>query len=63
MSIGERIKSIRKLNGMTQAELGKRCGMPDSQIGSYERGEYKPTLPTLERIAKGLGVSVKEIEE
>lgn len=60
-SIGENIRSFRRAKGLTQYDLGKLCGMADSQIGTYERGEIIPRLETLKRIADGLGVKVEDL--
>lgn len=57
-SVGDNIRSFRRSKGLTQTELGKRCGMADSQIGAYERNESKPGMRNLERIANALEVSV-----
>lgn len=62
MTTGEKIKRIRLSKGLTQSELGKRCGMADSQIGVYERGESKPRAATIARIAEALDVDPKVLE-
>ena len=36
---GEIIKLLRKENGLTQEELGKKLGVQKSAIAKYERGE------------------------
>lgn len=60
--IGERIKKARKEQGLTQAQLGARCGgMADSAIRRYESGRGNPTLETLQRIADALDVPVGEL--
>ena len=38
-SIGERIRTIRKLKGLTQEQLAEKTGLQDSYIGGVERGE------------------------
>lgn len=55
-TLGEKIRFLREQKGWTQTELGFKAGMPDSQVGTYERGETKPRAGSLERIAKALGV-------
>lgn len=40
--------------GLTQKELGKLCGMKQSNISRLESGEYNPTLSVLKRIAEAL---------
>ena len=47
--------------GLTQAQLGARCGMADSAIRRYESGRGNPTINTLERIATALDIPVGEL--
>lgn len=61
MTIGERIKTIRRQKGMTQKEVGDLCGMADSNIRAYELGKGTPKIETLQRIASALGVSVGQL--
>lgn len=58
MTLGEKIKLLRKQKGLTQNELGKLCGMADSAIRRYESGRGNPKLETLKKIATNLDVSV-----
>ena len=62
MSIGENIRAWRYAKSLTQYELGKLCGMADSQIGVYERGESIHTDKTLMRIATALGVTIETLK-
>ena len=54
--IGGAIKRIRKKNGMTQAQLAKKSGLPQSHISRLETGQHSPSHKTLGKIAKSLGV-------
>ena len=60
MSIGERIRYIRNLRGMTQKELGKAIGFDDKtadiRIAQYESGTRTPKANYVEAIAKALNV-------
>lgn len=58
ISIGEKIKTYRKLNNMTQEDLSKESGLYVSNIKKYETGERKPKPDQLQKIADALGVSV-----
>lgn len=60
-TIGERIRLGRIRKGLTQAELGKKCGMADSQIGAYERNECVPRERNIRRIAEVLEVPYETI--
>lgn len=61
MTIGEKIRRIRKERSLTQKQLGDLCGMADSAIRRYEIGKGNPKFETLERIAKALRVPVSDI--
>lgn len=56
MSIGENIREARGRKGLTQKQLGERCGMADSAIRRYESDRGNPTIETVKRIAKALEV-------
>ena len=58
ISIGEKIKTYRKLNNMTQEDLSKESDLYVSTIKKYETGERKPKPDQLQKIADALGVSV-----
>lgn len=50
--------SARKALGWSQAELGKRVGIPQSQISRIECHPDATTIRSLKRLAAALGVSV-----
>ncbi len=62
MALGDRIRFIRKLRGMTQQELGEAVGFSkstaDVRIGQYETNVKKPRQEALQAIAKALDVSI-----
>lgn len=43
---------------MTQNQLAKRVGLPQSYIAKIESGATKPTIETLEKILRGLRCSL-----
>ena len=55
--IGIEIKNARLTVGITQAELARRLGVTPQAISQYERGEKKPKIETIKKIADALGVS------
>ena len=61
MTVGERIKAIRKEKGLTQKQVATGCGMADSAIRKYESGLITPKFETLQRIADALNVQVLEL--
>ena len=55
--IGIGIKNARLIVGITQAELARRLGVTPQAISQYERGEKKPKIETIKKIADALSVS------
>ena len=60
MAIGERIRFIRNLRGMTQKYLGTAVGFPektaDVRLAQYEAGTRTPKADLIERLAEVLDV-------
>jgi len=54
--IGDRIRNLRKEQGLSQEELGARAELHLTYIGAVERGEKNCSITTLVRIARGLNV-------
>ena len=59
--LGERIRRLRDQKGWSQEEFAATCSVNRSYMGRIERGELNLTLDTLEKIAKGLDVSVSAL--
>jgi transcriptional regulator with XRE-family HTH domain len=45
--------------GLTQAELGRLAGVPQSMIAAYEKGTRQATLPTLLRLLRATGQELR----
>lgn len=58
---GEAVRKERVAAGLTQEELADQSGLDRSYVGGVERGERNPTLGVIEKIAKGLGISLAEL--
>lgn len=58
---GKRVAELRKEKHLSQEKLAHAGGLNRTYVGAVERGEKSPTLDTIEKIAAGLGVSVREI--
>lgn len=57
-AFGKRVRQIRLDKGMTQETLAEASGLHPTFISNLERGYRVPTLPTVLRVANGLGVSL-----
>jgi len=60
--IGKTIRAFREKAGMTQEELAKVSGMPQSHISRLENGEHSPTHLTMQKIADALGINVNQLD-
>lgn len=63
MSTGKKIKELRKLRKMTQAQLGEASGVVEGAIRNYEREVRTPSDEQLEKIAIALDVPVTALED
>jgi len=59
--LGRHIQKIRKEKGLTQEELAERIGTSQTWIGYIETGRETPNLKRLHKIARVLGVRVKDL--
>jgi transcriptional regulator with XRE-family HTH domain len=59
MPVGERLRQLRELAGLSQSELARRANVPQPTISSIERGRQQNiTLEHARRIARALGVTI-----
>ena len=63
MSIGEKIKSLRKARGMTQTELGERVGVQKNAVSKWECGRVDVPTPTLKTLAAIFDVPLSALLE
>ena len=61
VTIGKRIKELRKRKGLTQAQLAEMSGVEPSNISHIERAATKLSLPTLIAIANALDATLDEL--
>ncbi len=59
--LGKRIRQLRTECRLSQEELAGKCGIHPTLVGKIERSGGNPSLITLERIAKGLGLPLYEL--
>ena len=67
MDVGQRIRQLRMLNGLTQEELASRCELTKGFLSQLENNLATPSLPTLMDIVEALGTDMstffKETDE
>lgn len=56
-----RIKELRAVRGMDQAQLAELVGVRRETIGRLENGQYNPSLRLAMDIAKVFGLTVEQI--
>ena len=57
MTLGERIKKVRKDKDLTQQEFGEKIGSTQNAIGNYETGHRNPSSSVINNICKTFDVS------
>jgi len=61
-TFGEKLKQIRRLNGISQRELAAKVGVDFSYISKVENDRLPPpSSETIERICGALGVPVEDL--
>ena len=56
-----RIKRLRKSKGWTQEVLARKAKLSLGYLARLETGHHDPTVTTLRKLAKALGVPVAEL--
>ena len=56
MLIGERLRTLRKEKKMSQGEIEEKTGLLRCYISRVENGHTVPSIETLEKMARALGV-------
>ena len=67
MTLGNKIRKYRKLNGLTQKEVGLKVGFSeqtaDSRIRKYESDMMAPKAVLRNKLADALGVDLSALSE
>ncbi len=61
--VGEKLKRLRTLNALTQAELAERAGLTTAAVARIERDEAEPRPSTLRKLAEALDVQPRDLIE
>lgn len=59
--VGKRIRGLRQQTGLSQEKFALKIGMDITYFASVENGKRNISVVNLEKIAKGLGVSLSEL--
>ncbi|MCI0486379.1 MAG: helix-turn-helix domain-containing protein [Blastocatellia bacterium] len=60
---GDRIRELRKAAGLSQEKLAELAELHRTYVSGVERGERNPSLISIARIARALGVSLSDVME
>jgi len=61
-TIGDKIKQLRNKQSLTQDKLARRSDLPYTTLTKIETNVItKPSIQTVMKIAKGLGIGIDEL--
>lgn len=61
MLIGERIRALRQMQGLTQGDIEQRAGLLRCYTSRVENGHTVPSLETIEKIARALNIPLYQV--
>jgi len=59
--LGKNLKRIRQAKDISQGEISRMLEVDKGFISNIEAGKTNPTLATITKLAKAIGVSVGEL--
>ena len=59
--MGRMLAQFREERGLTQFELAKRAKVTQGYIAQLEAGDKTPSLATLRKLSKALGIEAAEL--
>ena len=59
--LGKRIRTLRRINDLSQEELAEKANMSGKYVGEIERGQANITVDILEKISTALDVEISEL--
>ena len=61
IQFGEKLREVRLKKKLSQGDVARILDVHRSYISGLERGRRNPSLLTVQKIAKALGVSAKDL--
>lgn len=58
---GRRVRELREARGLSQEQLATRAGLHRTYVSSAERGERNVALINIGKLAKALGVDIRDL--
>ena len=62
-NIGQKIKKYRQEKGISQVKMAEIIGVTPTYVGFIEQGVRNPSIATIDKIARVLGVKLSELFE
>jgi transcriptional regulator with XRE-family HTH domain len=60
---GNRVRELRKAQGISQEAFADKCGLNRTYISGIERGKRNVALCNIEAIARAFGISISELTQ
>jgi transcriptional regulator with XRE-family HTH domain len=61
--LGQRLRALRKQQGLSQERLGERSGLSGKFIGEVERGEKSISIDSLYHVSVALDTPLRELTD
>lgn len=58
--IGTHLRKVRNSTGISQEKLSAKAGYFRTYVGKIEQGNYSPSLHTIWRLSKALGMNLED---
>lgn len=59
MTVGEKIRAVRKEKGLSQKDLAEKTGLSIATIQGYEQGKYKPKIENIQKICDEIEIPLR----
>ena len=59
--LGRRIRTLRRINDLSQEQLAEKASMSGKYVGEIERGQANITIDILEKISTALDVGISDL--
>ncbi|HAI28979.1 MAG TPA: XRE family transcriptional regulator, partial [Thalassospira sp.] len=56
--VGDRLKAVRSMYGLSQRELARRAGVTNSTISTIEQNRVSPSVDSLAKVLAGIPMSL-----
>jgi len=61
IEFGKKLREVRLKKNLSQGDVARILGVHRSYISGLERGRRNPSLFTVKKVAKALGIEVKNL--